>query len=267
MVREVPDIEHAIRETGVEPRPRRLLRRAGWVYLAALHLLAGLLLIDPGALQRARQFWSHDPSVTDGYQGMVLAHQAICDALPDRAVVFLGDSRLRRLFIHETGTGGAPAISLSIIGDTTKGLLGRVAGYRHLERASRLVVGTGINDLSHFREDAVAEYYRQVLALLTRLGPRVTVIAVYPINERLYEQGNAVAVTGLKLTNQRILAVNERIRAACRQFSNVDYLDANAALIGEDGNLLPTFSDDGLHLNDTGNKAWGVGLRSLLSGA
>jgi lysophospholipase L1-like esterase len=274
----VPDIKQAIREGGSEPQaptasagapPRRMkrLRRLGWVYLAAVHAVLAVLLLDPGVLQRTRRFWAHDPSVTDEYQGMIYAQVAICDDMPDRSVVYLGDSRMRRLLIHETVLTGVPEINLSIGGDTTKGLLGRVVRYRHLERASRLLVGTGINDLSHFNDDAVVDYYTRVLTHLARIGPKVTVVAVYPINEKIYEQANATWVTGLKVTNRRVLAVNERIQKACQQFPNVDYVDANASIIGEDGNLRPNFSDDGLHLNDTGNKAWGLALKARLSGA
>ena len=74
-------------------------------------------------------------------------------------------------------------------------------------------------------------------------------------------------MTGLKVTNARILEINARIRKLCGELGHIDYLDVNASVTGEDGNLRPAFSDDGLHLNDTGNKAWGAALRSALSGA
>ena len=107
---------------------------------------------------------------------MVLGQMAVCDGMPERAVVFLGDSRLRRLLVHETVTpADVPVVNLSIGGDTTKGLLGRSARYAHLQRASRLIVGTGVNDLSHFRDDVVLDYYKKILTFATGIGPKVTV--------------------------------------------------------------------------------------------
>ena len=270
--RETGRVSRALAPVGGSPgapaaSPRtKLLRRLDLGYRAALHLLVGVLLINPGAVPRAQRLLAHDPSVTEEYQGMVTAQVAVCDAMPDHAVVFLGDSRLRRLLIHETVLPDVPMINLSIGGDTTKGLLGRVGRYRNLERASRLVLGTGINDLSHFPDDQVLDYYTKALSLLSRIGPRVTAVAMYPINEKIYDQANVTYVTGLRVTNARIQAVNARLRKACEQFSNIAYVDVSSALIGEDGNLLPSFSSDGLHLNDEGNRAWGDVLRSRISG-
>jgi lysophospholipase L1-like esterase len=204
----------------------------------------------------------HDPSVTEEYQGMVRAQVVVCAGMPSGSVVFLGDSRMRDLPVNEIVA--APAVNLSIGGDTTKGMLGRVIRYPRFDKASRVIVGTGINDLSHFADEEVIDYFKKLLSWLNSAGPRITVTAIFPLNEGKYQQSNATIVTGQKVTNDRIRTINERIQEVCLHLANVDYVNVNAELTGNDGNLRPEFSDDGLHLNAEGNKAWAAALRSRL---
>lgn len=228
------------------------------LYVTTLQALPIVLLVEPDALLRARKFWLHDPSLSPRYQGMVRAHTAICAGMPERSVVFLGDSRVLDLPVGETVD--APAINLGIGGDTIRGLRSRVDRYPRLATARRLVVGVGVNDLSHFPDDVVIGEYRQLLARLTAAGPKITAVAIYPIDERRYTQANSALATGQRVSNARIRAVNERIREECRLLG-VDFVDANEALAGEDGNLRPELSDDGYHLNVAGARVWGTALR------
>jgi lysophospholipase L1-like esterase len=240
----------------------RWLRRLGWAYLAGLHVVVATLVFYPHALERLVRYWNHDPSVMADYQGRVEAQAVVCAGMPDRSIVFLGDSRLRDLPIRDVAEG--PAINLSIGGDTVKGLLGRLPRYARLESARRVVVGVGVNDLSHFSDDELLNNYRTLLTYLVSRSAKITITAIFPINEAKYTQANATYLSGQTVTNARIDRVNGSIEDLCRQYAQVDFVDANAELAGADGNLRDEYSVDGLHLTAAGNAAWAAALRKRL---
>jgi lysophospholipase L1-like esterase len=240
-----------------------MLRYLGWSYLAVLHVMVILLAVYPSGMQRLHRYLVNDPSVTEGYQGMVSAQEVVCAGLPDHAVVFLGDSRMCDLPVRVAVDD--PAINLSIAGDTVKGLLGRIGRYRRLEAARQIVLGVGVNDLSHFSDDTLLANYRTLLQEISERGPKIIVVAIFPVNENKYEQANATYLSGQKVTNARIAGVNGAIRELCLQFSNVQFVDVNAALTSSDGNLRDEYSADGLHLTNEGSTAWAAALRLPLT--
>jgi lysophospholipase L1-like esterase len=234
-----------------------------WIYVGALHAAVAALVIYPNGLRRLARYWCHDPSVMEEYQGMVRAQAVVCAGMPEGAVLFLGDSRMRELPVRDVVSD--PAINLSIGGDTTKGLLGRLGRYPRLETARRIVVGVGVNDLSHFDDQELLGNYRKLLETLNARGTWISVTSILPINESKYSQANASFLSGQRVTNGRIASVNREIEEACRTFSYIEFVDVNAALVGPDGNLRDEYSADGLHLNSSGNVAWAAALKLALA--
>ena len=243
--------------------PRTSVHRwLGGLYLVGLHALLLALLVEPGLVQRARRYLAHDPSVTAEYQAMVRAQAAISESLPGDAFVFLGDSRVRDLPVREAVPGPAgAAINFGIGGDTTKGVLARLPRYDRLGTARRIVVSVGVNDLSHQPDEVVLGNYRELLRELAAIGPGVVVVAILPINERMYRQANATLLSGQKVTNDRIRGVNEAVRRLCAAHPNVGFVDPGGAVSLPDGNLRDDYTVDGLHLNQAGNAAWATALR------
>jgi lysophospholipase L1-like esterase len=248
------------------PPPRRWRRRLWVAHLILVHAVVLTFLFVPDAVDRIQRVTQQDPSRSAYYRGHVDAHLAAANAMPGGAVVFLGDSRMWRAHVSDMVASAEPVVNLSIGGDTTRGLLNRMGRYAHFDRASRFVVGTGVNDLSHFDDDTIVSYYEKVLSSLASFGKRITLVAIYPINEGRYTQANSTWVSGFKTTNKRLRAVNERLRQLSQQFPRTDYIDANQAVSDPDGNLRAAFSEDGLHLNAAGNTAWVAALRPLFSG-
>ena len=238
-------------------------RQFRWAYLIGLHLFVVALLVFPNGVQRLNRYWNQDPSVMDEYQGMVGAQAVVCAGLPEGVVIFLGDSRMRGLPVRDVVSD--LAINLSIGGDTTRGLLGRISRYPRLETASRIVLGVGINDLSHFADEELVANYRSLLEGFNSRGPKVVVTAILPVNESKYRQANASYLSGHKVTNARIDRVNRAIAQICERYPNVAFIDVNAAVVAADGNLRDGYSADGLHLTVAGNAAWAAALRKKLA--
>jgi lysophospholipase L1-like esterase len=181
--------------------------------------------------------------------------------------VFVGDSRMRALDAA-AAVGGADkdrVYNLSIGGDTTTGLLYRLPRYNRLDRCRLLVLGVGVNDLSHYDDATILHNYGEILSRLRAAGVRrVAVTAVLPIDEGTYQQANSAWFRGQRTTNARIAAFNRKLRELCEGQPGVRFVDTTADLSDPSGNLRPGFSDDGLHLNDAGNRAWEAALRRAL---
>ena len=121
-----------------------------------------------------------------------------------------------------------------------------------------------MNDLSHFSDEEIVRNYEQILTgLSARKVARVVVCAVLPVTESC-PQSNSAWFRGHRITNPRIQGLNDQVRGLCARCSGVLFVDANGALSDPVGNLRAEFSDDGVHLQEAGNRVWADALRRLL---
>lgn len=232
-------------------------------YLMSVHGLLILLLCDPGLVYRARAFVWNSPQYRKDYSGIVAGHQQLTQLLPADSVVLLGDSRMRDLDARTVADG--LAFNLSIGGDTTSGLLSRLPRYHQLDRCRLVVLGVGINDLSHFNDEEILHNYDQILSLLETAGARrVAVCSVFPVDEAVYQQSNAAWILGYRTTNTRIAAFNQQLHDLCGRRSGVQFIDTTAEMADQSGNLRPGYAYDGLHLTELGNQAWAKAIRREL---
>jgi lysophospholipase L1-like esterase len=164
-------------------------------------------------------------------------------------IVFLGDSLTQEgdwaAWFPEANT-----INLGIGGSTTDDVLGRLDEVVAAQ-PDEIVLLIGTNDLGMRR--SVESMVRNIQSILVDLrrdlpGSRMLVQSIMP-------RGREFA---------------DRIREAnihLRQFSatvHAQFLDLWPTMALDDGELNPIFSDDRLHLNDTGYEAWLSELRPAL---
>jgi len=185
------------------------------------------------------------PEITDHYRTMVRYQRRMDGNVPDRAVVFIGDSLTQGLC---TEAVACPSVNYGIGSDTTVGVLGRLAGYRSLERASAVVLAIGVNDLLFRDNPAIVENHRRILSALPADLP-VVCSALLPVNEPVY--GPSV------VTNARIRELNTALKALCASDPRCQFVDAGPRLVDASGNLEERLQDgDGIHLNAAGNAIW-----------
>ena len=262
-------MEHESGQTrSTDPAPTRFRsrvpgRRSFLVYLVLVHALVAWLLLDRNGVSRLEKFVRKSPVHQPEYQGMVTAHVVLTGSLPHRAVVFLGDSRMRDLDVSTVVSG--PVYNLSIGGDTTRGLRFRLPRYHRLDQCGLVVLGVGVNDLAHFSDEESLHEYEAILCCLRDSGVRrVAVCSVLPIDETTYEQANAAWLRGHRTTNARIVAYNGKLRDLCERYPFARFADVTAEMSDASGNLRPGLSSDGLHLAGQGNQVWGAALKRAL---
>lgn len=166
-----------------------------------------------------------------------------------RAVVFFGDS------ITEQGRWQEwfPDLSVSnrgVGGERVEHLLARIDSAIDHPLAVLLLIGT--NNLTN--GEGVGEVAEQVTALVDELlirvgGAPVVLQSVMPRSAQY---------------SAEIVALNARYREIAEERPTVRYLDLWPALATPQGTLRSEFTDDDLHLNDDGYRAWVTVLRPLL---
>lgn len=212
----------------------------------------GWALARPGWLRRvAKKLGLPDQNQQWFYDQTVAFHRRIDDCVPDKAVLFVGDSFIQGLCVTEVA---ANAINYGIGGDTTEGMLARLRDYQSLARAGAVVVSVGENDLRRGRKPADIELsYRQILAQLPEKVP-VFFCSLTPC---------AKSVAGP--LNTAVLSLNPVLQKLCASRPNCHFVNLNETLCGADGFLLPEYADaDGSHLSARGNRVCIEKLRASL---
>lgn len=234
------------------------------LYLLFLHGLIVLFIWEPLVIFRTKKFIRQTPSEMPEYRGHIVSHTTVIRSLPRDSVVFLGDSRMTSLDL--TDMLDKTIVNFSIRGDTIPGLRTRIRYYKKLKDSHCVVIGVGVNDLSHNVDQDIISNFRDLLRdLKNQECRRIVVCAIFPIREELYEQALSARVRGLSTTNERIRHINAEWKAICNQISNVMFIDATTPLTDPTGNLKSDLSSDGLHLNDFGDTIYAESLRQILA--
>ena len=190
---------------------------------------------------------------------MVICHEWMDGHVPKGSVVFIGDSITQSLCVDAVAT---PAVNFGIQGDTTLGVLSRIAKYRCLGHASAVVLAVGANDFNQEGDDnLLIENYR---AMFNAIPPNVSIVvsAILPLEEGLLPPKNHGVIY------RRIATLNDRLKRLCQTDARCVFVDAGAELKSDLGGLKSIYHvGDGIHLNADGYTVWIEALRSGLSEA
>lgn len=164
-------------------------------------------------------------------------------------VVFFGDSITFGADWHKLFPEVA-VVNRGISGDTTLGLLNRQDEVIAMQpRQIFLMIGT--NDLCFNRPiEKIVENYDRILLRFRKESPATAVFvqSVLPFNAQLYPSN------GLR-KNKNIEQLNRHLEPLAHKHGYV-FLNLNAAFTAADGQLLPQYTYDGLHLNETAYWVW-----------
>lgn len=233
------------------------LRSAAIGYLAALHVLVGVLLVKtdfPHLAGKTLGLTPPDEWSLPLYRAML--EQAEADAsVPKGAVILLGDSIMAALDPRDIG---ADVVNFGLGGDTTRTLYGRLPTLHAVTQGSAVIVGVGVNDLKFRPLDQIVQDYAGVLDRLS--GPaRVLMVSVLPVDD-----AGPAARAFPYLRNPNIETLNVRLRVLCEQRTNCRFLDAWPAITAA---ASAAYAGDGWHLSAVGRRNLTEFVRNaLLSG-
>lgn len=113
---------------------------------------------------------------------------------------------------------------------------------------TRMYLMAGINDLAYHSVDVTFEKYKKLIGAILKEMPGIILYlqSVLPVN-------NVVYTTSIH--NEDVRLLNERIRDLAVE-NGLTYIDIHSALLDADGNLDASFTEDGVHLNDSAYLKW-----------
>lgn len=118
----------------------------------------------------------------------------------------------------------------------------------------------GINDVSHgLTVDQLAARYERLVKKIREQTPqtRLYIQSVMPINNDFNRYKN------LKGREKVIPALNRRLQTIAAQ-NGAEYVDLTKALESAPNKLNPKYTNDGLHLNGPGYRAWTRAIQHLV---
>lgn len=181
-------------------------------------------------------------------------------------IVFIGDS-ITDLYVLDDHYADLSLATYNrgIGGDMTQGVLDRLQVSVTDIAPAYVVLMIGTNDVDWgVPADTIVENYEKILDALYAALPDVQLycMSIIPQNMQLQEaSGLDVAAN-----TQKIMALNPQIQRLA-QVHGATYLDLFSLLADENNYLIPAYSDDGLHLNETGLRVWTDLLKPYLQSA
>jgi lysophospholipase L1-like esterase len=173
------------------------------------------------------------------------------------AIVFLGDSitqgwgaDFRKAF------DGLKLANRGIGGDTTRGMLLRLQEDVLSLHPKAIVLLMGTNDIEvEVPADAIGRNFQKIVAALKAHDPKMPVIVC-----RIFPSSATK-----KRPKETILAVNELFAAAVKNDPQFTVLDTYALFANAEGDAIPAFFPDLLHLNGEGYAKWAAALRPIFA--
>jgi lysophospholipase L1-like esterase len=126
-----------------------------------------------------------------------------------------------------------------------------------------VVLMIGTNDVNGNQpENAILDRYRQIVEAIRTTLPETKLycVSMIPQNKQLEEYSEI----DVDHTTEVILRLNPEIRQIA-ELAGAQYIDLFPLLADADNFLLPQYSDDGIHLNETGLAVWTEQMLPLLT--
>lgn len=215
-------------------------------YFGCIHVLLLIVLLKTDFIPRVGHklgITINQSEISDFYNRLLIYHTKIDKSVPPGAIVFIGDSIMQGICVSAIAS---PSVNYSISGDTTYGVLKRLAVYSSIENASAVVIAIGVNDMEFRSNTEILRNYSAMSKLIPKKVP-VIFSAVLPIDENVLDKR-------LRRNQNRIKKLNSQLQKLVAKSENRFFVDVGPLLIDTKGDLADKFHvGDGVHLSEYGN--------------
>ena len=168
----------------------------------------------------------------------------ISDQKP-KDIIFIGDSQIERCQWHEVFENCAIK-NRGIGGDNTEGLLSRI---NHILKVppSKIFIMIGINDIiSKKAPEQIVSNYKEIVARIKQESNKseVYIHSILPANNNIWPYSF--------VDNKHIKSINLKLA----EIPDCQYIDLYSKLTSQNGEILSSFTLDGLHLNKEAYLIW-----------
>jgi lysophospholipase L1-like esterase len=186
----------------------------------------------------------------------------VAEQNPSNLKILLGDS-LTLWFPAHLLSPDATWLNQGISGETITGLLERL-DLLDRTRPTTIYIMLGVNDLlKGDRDSSILADYTEIIRSLKASHPQAKIVvqSILPHaseNNMTWEGRDRL----LEIPNTRIQELNQGLQAIALE-EGIHYLDLYSLVVDPNGDLQPSLTTDGLHLNTDGYLVWRTALEML----
>ena len=182
--------------------------------------------------------------------------------LKEPDILFIGDSIVEYYPLQELFLTDKYLVNRGIRGYKTDLLDHHLDAHIFGQVVDKVFLLIGTNDIG--KEMPLSEtidHMTSILQEIARLLPlaQIKLLSVLPVNE-----GESYKGTVYIRTNRKIQILNQAYRELAQGMINVEFINVFDHLLGEDGQLKPAYTTDGLHLTIEGYKNLSMILQRYL---
>ena len=182
--------------------------------------------------------------------------------LKEPDILFIGDSIIEYYPLQELLLTDQYMVNRGIRGYKTDLLRENLDAHIFGQAVDKIFLLIGTNDIG--KEMPLLETIDNmsiILQEMVRLLPlaQIKLVSVLPVNE-----GESYKGTVYIRTNQKIQALNLAYRELAQGMMNVEFINVFDSFLGEDGQLKPAYTTDGLHLSVAGYRILAQALQEIL---
>jgi len=189
------------------------------------------------------------------------AKRALHESIPavQGAIVMLGNSLTERGSWAEYFPG-TDVLNRGIGGDIFAGMIDRVVDIMR-NKPTKVFIMAGANDIL-FHNISAADFEKKYLTLIAKVTEQAPNCKIYlssilPVNEKVKPEN-----TFLAEKNGTIIAMNALVKTIAKK-TGATFIDIHSHML-EDGLLKPSFTEDGVHVNEKGYLIWSRQLKNFI---
>lgn len=227
-------------------------------YLVVVHALLGVALVKTDLVPRITaklSFGSPQPQHSeDDYIILRLreVHRQMDSAVPAGATIFIGDSITMAL---ATAAVAPRSVNYGISAQRSDQLIKSMDIYKSIERASRVIVTIGTNDLLQGREAGIELRYKEILAKIP-ISVEVVISSVPPLGKGSFY--------GRTIEDINVRKVVASAKSVCEADSRCRFVNAYDVLTTNGTPIPGTLLADNIHLSPEGYRLWIYAINNLL---
>jgi lysophospholipase L1-like esterase len=226
-------------------------------YLVIIHVLLGVACITSDFLPRiaaALHLTAPPPSEAELMMNMMrTVHSHVDDTVPEGATLFLGDSIT---MFFATSSLAAHTVNYGIGWQRSDQLIESMDRYQSMNRAARVVVTIGTNDLLQHRSHGIESRYRAILAKIPAHAS-IIMSSIPPLGSSLFRD-LGIAVDDVR----RVIASAQTV---CEADHRCRFVNAYEALTVQGHPAPGVLMADDIHLTPQGYARWFTAMRPAMA--
>lgn len=182
--------------------------------------------------------------ITVNHNKVVIKEKVVTPTILNENYIFLGDSLTHRYDLKKYFSN-KPVVNSGEDGYKTTDLIERLDEMVYEYNPSKVFILIGTNDLTeeNFDINTIVDNIKEITQKIKKNRPHATLYieSLYPVDSERVKNRN----------NKDIQEINKLLKQICKD-ENMTYIDIHSILKDESGDLKKDYTEDGIHINESG---------------